>query len=218
MTSTEYSTYLIFNHKFTRFFYLAILCFITMGVFSQQKNDEADTLFISETEESLLKLAENAPLFQQKSQLDPQTASIYSAVLPGMGQAYNKHYWKIPIIYAGGLGFFQTVRKNNQLYRAFRNALFNEIDLDPTTVSPFPSGLYSTDALRRNTDSFRRNRDFFIILGLLWYGLNIIDAHISAHLDEFDVNDELSFNFSPTILAIPTSPVVAGLMVTMNFN
>jgi len=218
MTSTVYSICLISDQKIVKSLLVALLFLMSTGAFSQIITGEADTVFVDDDGEALLELAENSTLFETKSKLNPQTAAIYSAVLPGLGQAYNKDYWKIPVIYGGGLVFLQVVRKNNQLYRAFRNALFNEIDLDPTTVSPFPSRIYSTDALRRNTDSFRRNRDFFIVIGLLWYGINIAEAHIAAHLDEFNVNDELSINFSPTILSIPTAPVMAGLVVTLNFN
>lgn len=178
---------------------------------------EEDAVLIDDTEETIEALSENATLFEQKSELDPQLASIYSAVLPGLGQAYNGDLWKVPMIYAGGLAFIEIVKKNNQLYRAFRNALFNEIDLDENTSSPFDSR-FSVDALRRNTDKFRRDRDFFIILGLLWYGLNIVDAHISAHLDEFDVNDELSLKISPTLISVPTSPLGFGLSLTFNLK
>ena len=193
--------------------FLLISMILPLNVMAQ----EEDAVILDDTEETLRELSDNATLFEQQSELDPQTASIYSAVLPGLGQAYNKQYWKIPIIYAGGLAFIQIVKKNNLLYRAFRNALFNEIDLDENTVSPFGER-FSVDALRRNTDRFRRDRDFFIIMGLLWYGLNVVEAHISAHLDEFDVNDELSMRVTPTLISVPTSPIGFGLSVTFNLN
>ena len=196
---------------------LLFTLFAVNTVLGQQRENEPDTLFIDPEGEALAELAEDATLFEQKSQLDPQISAIYSAVLPGLGQAYNKQYWKIPLIYAGGAIFLQVVKRNNQLYRTFRNALFNEIDLDPTTVSPLPSR-FSVDALRRNTDRFRRDRDFFIIIGFIWYGLNIVDAHISAHLDEFNVNDELSMKITPALISVPTAPYGIGLTVTMNLK
>ncbi len=214
MTSIGFSKFWVFNPNYSK----ALLLFgISIFWHSQIVAQEEEAVVIDDTEETLKELSENATLFQQKSELDPQTASIYSAVLPGLGQAYNKDYWKIPIIYAGGLAFIQIVKRNNQLYRAFRNALFNEIDLDENTESPFQSR-FSVDALRRNTDRFRRDRDFFIIMGLLWYGLNVVDAHISAHLDEFNVNDELSLKISPTLISVPTSPYGFGLALTFNFK
>ncbi|MEQ9423284.1 MAG: DUF5683 domain-containing protein [Cyclobacteriaceae bacterium] len=178
---------------------------------------QGDTIFLDETGEALKQLADETSLFTQQSALDPQVAAIYSAVLPGLGQIYNKQYYKLPFIYGGGMLFIHLIKRNNQLYRSFRNALFNEIDLDPNTNSPFPDN-YAVDALRRNTDQFRRDRDFYIIVGLLWYGLNIVDAHVSAHLDEFDVNDELSLKMSPTIMNVPTAPHSVGLAIALNFK
>ena len=211
MTSTGFLRFWVCN---SGRFWIAILCFLSLNAMGQE---EDEPVLIDDTEETMQVLSENATLFQQKSELDPNVASIYSAVLPGLGQAYNNDLWKVPIIYAGGITFLQIVKKNNQLYRAFRNALFDEIDLDETTSSPY-GARFSVDALRRNTDQFRRDRDFYIIIGLLWYGLNIVDAHISAHLDEFDVNDELSMSISPTFISVPTAPVAVGFSVTLNIK
>ncbi|MDA0194052.1 MAG: DUF5683 domain-containing protein [Bacteroidetes bacterium] len=177
-----------------------------------------DTINLDNAGEVLRQLAEKSSLFVQKSQLDPKKAATYAAVFLGLGQIYNKQYYKLPIVYGGGMFFIHLVKRNNQLYRAFRNALFNEIDTDPTTSSPFPDGIYSAEALRLNTDKTRRDRDFAIIIGLLWYGMTIVDAHVSAHLDEFNVNDELAFKVTPTLISIPTSPYNLGLAITMNLN
>ncbi len=214
MTSIGFSKYWEYSPDFSKSLLIfGISLFLSGPIFAQ----EEEAIIIDDTEETLRVLNENATLFEQKSELDPQLSSIYSAVLPGLGQAYNGDLWKVPIIYAGGLAFIQIVKRNNRLYRAFRNALFDEIDLDENTASPF-GARFSADALRRNTDQFRRDRDFFIVLGLLWYGLNIVDAHISAHLDEFDVNDELSLKVSPTFISVPTSPYGFGLSVTFNLK
>ncbi len=214
MTLIGFSKYSDFSLNYSKPLLLFGISFFLSGQIIAQ---EEDVVIIDDRAETIEALSENATLFQQKSKLDPQLSSIYSAVLPGLGQAYNGDLWKVPIIYAGGLAFIEMVKKNNQLYRAFRNALFNEIDLDENTSSPFDSR-FSVDALRRNTDKFRRDRDFFIVLGLLWYGLNVVDAHISAHLDEFDVNDELSLKISPTLISVPTSPPGFGLSLTVKLK
>ena len=196
------------------------VCFlINMCVGAQDEQTiTRDTINLDKAGEALRQLAEENSLFVQRSTLDPKKAATYAAVCPGLGQIYNKHYYKLPIVYGGGMFFIHLVKRNNQLYRAFRNALFNEIDNDPTTSSPFPESLYSAEALRLNTDKTRRDRDFAIIIGLLWYGMTIVDAHVSAHLDEFNVNDELAFKVTPTLISIPTSPYNLGLAITMNLN
>ncbi len=140
----------------------------------------------------------------------PRKATIYSAVLPGLGQAYNKKYWKIPIIYAGfgAIGYF--INWNNDNYQFDKKAYqdltdnndetnsFLEIeqaqyyDLDnPTSRANFKDGL-----LKRQ-DSYRRNRDLLIISIIGFYGLNVIDASVDAHLFNFDITDDLTFNWQP---------------------
>ncbi len=142
----------------------------------------------------------------------PRKATIYSAILPGLGQAYNKKYWKIPIIYAGfgAIGYF--ISWNNGHYQFNKTAYqhltddneetnaFMEIeavrfyDLDnPTSRKNFRDGLL------RQQDYYRRNRDLLIISFLGFYGLNIIDASVDAHLYDFDISDDLTFHWQPSI-------------------
>ncbi|MFW5832328.1 MAG: DUF5683 domain-containing protein [Prolixibacteraceae bacterium] len=142
----------------------------------------------------------------------PRKATIYSAILPGLGQAYNKKYWKIPIIYAGfgAIGYF--INWNNDHYQFNKTAYqhltddndetnaFMEIeavrfyDLDnPTSRKNFRDGLL------RQQDYYRRNRDLLIISFLGFYGLNIIDASVDAHLYDFDISDDLTFHWQPSI-------------------
>ena len=107
-------------------------CFlINMCVGAQDEQTiTRDTINLDKAGEALRQLAEENSLFVQRSTLDPKKAATYAAVFPGLGQIYNKHYYKLPIVYGGGMFFIHLVKRNNQLYRAFRNALFNEIDND----------------------------------------------------------------------------------------
>lgn len=127
----------------------------------------------------------------------PTKAALLSAVLPGLGQAYNGSYWKIPIIYAGIGSMVFMVRQNDRSYREFRSALFAVIDGDPSTVNPFEPRLNEQN-LRRLTDRFNRDRDFMIIMTGLVYMLNIVEAHVDAHLQEFSVADDLQAKIKPT--------------------
>ena len=128
----------------------------------------------------------------------PRRAALLSAALPGLGQAYNRKYWKIPIIYGGFMFFGYNIIIINDRYQLFRRAAI-ALQADASNENPLqavPGGSNSTRvALFR--DRFRRNRDYNIILAAGWYGLNIIDAIVDAHLIEFDVNPNLAFNVRP---------------------
>ncbi|WP_309640812.1 DUF5683 domain-containing protein [Flavobacterium sp.] len=120
--------------------------------------------------------------------LAPAKAAFYSAILPGLGQAYNKKYWKIPLVY-GALGatlyFYST---NNSKYHEFRDAY-----KDRLAGNPNPKYDYLDDSRLIQAQRFyRRNRDLSMLLTVGFYALNIIDANIDAHLGQFNVNDNLS--------------------------
>ena len=121
-------------------------------------------------------------------------ASIMSAIVPGLGQAYNHKYWKIPIIYAalGGIGYWGI--NNHKDYKNFSNNLAAIYDDDSTTVNT--SGYPAKNLLILKTDS-KKFRDIAIMLGALAYILNIIDANVDAHLKTFDVSDDLSLQIKP---------------------
>ncbi|MEP2508251.1 MAG: DUF5683 domain-containing protein [Reichenbachiella sp.] len=128
--------------------------------------------------------------FQSKSTLDPDKAALFAAVLPGLGQMYNKQYWKLPILYGGAIVIGHFIKYNNNFYNAFRNAYIAETDGDNDTDNPFPQ--FSQQALQLNAERFKRNRDFMIIMGVVYYLVQIVDAHVSAHLIEFNINDDLA--------------------------
>ncbi len=126
----------------------------------------------------------------------PSKAALYSTFLPGLGQAYNKKYWKIPIVYGvlGTLGLFAY--SNHKEYLIFRDAIRARYDDDPNTNDNFPN--INDQVLKAQRESYRRNRDFFIIIGVIAYGLNILDAYVDAHLKGFSVSDKLSLKPIPT--------------------
>ena len=146
----------------------------------------------------------------------PMQAALLSAVLPGAGQAYNKKYWKVPIVYAGVAGFGFAIVNNHKTYVAYRNALIINTDNDPSTVNQFPG--ISNDGLKRVRDAFRRYRDLSIILSIVFYGLNIADAVVDAHLADFDVSPDLSARLSPVLIPVPgQNRVVAGMALAVSF-
>lgn len=126
----------------------------------------------------------------------PRKAALYSAVLPGLGQAYNKSYWKIPLVYGGFVGFYLAIDHYHGYYTTFRSDLLSELDDNPLTINT--SG-YSETQLRRIVEISRRERDYFIILTGVYYLLQIAEAHIEAHLKEFKLNPELRVQVDPQI-------------------
>ncbi len=142
-------------------------------------------------------------------------ATLFSALLPGAGQVYNKKIWKVPVIYAAFAGMTYLIRFNNENYKKFENALLLRYDEDPNTVDEYAE-VYSDDNLRSLSDFYRRNRDLSVIGLSAVYVLNIIDAHVDAHLFTFNVDDNLSFNWSPQVQHGPghTTP---GIHLSLNF-
>ena len=126
----------------------------------------------------------------------PKTACILSACLPGVGQVYNKKYWKLPLVYIGiGIPVWFAF-DTHQEYKLYKEAYIFRTDNDPATIDDFP--LFTDAQLKENVDFYRRYRDMnFFLIGLM-YALNIVDAGVDAHLGAFNVSNDLSLNFSPT--------------------
>lgn len=159
----------------------------------------------------------------------PRKATIYSAILPGLGQAYNKKYWKIPLIYAGfgTIGYF--IGWNNGFYNTYKLAYSDLTDNDPDTDSYLDieaSKYYdlenSTDynnfktGLSKQSEYYRRNRDLLIISMVGFYGLNIIDASVDAHLFDFDISEDLTLNWQPAVKTFENQ-LVYGINCTFKF-
>lgn len=155
---------------------------------------------------------------QKVEEHSPAKATILSAVLPGAGQFYNKKYWKIPILYAGFAAIIYSVDFNQDRYIIYKNALQTRTDGDETTLDEF-EGVYSEENLRTLKDFYRRNRDLSYIIGGIVYVLNILDAHVDAHLYYFDVSDDLSLKISPAMIENKLTGLKnPALGITINFN
>tara|TARA_B100000768_G_scaffold38818_1_gene37650 strand:+ start:2709 stop:3275 length:567 start_codon:yes stop_codon:yes gene_type:complete len=126
--------------------------------------------------------------------LAPARAAFYSAVLPGLGQADNGKYWKIPLIYAGiGTGVYFYI-KNNTDYNRFRDAYKRRLAgyTDDEFYGSGSTPLISNNRLIDAQKSTQRNKNVSIIVSLGFYLLNIIDANVDAHLKQYDISDDLS--------------------------
>ncbi len=161
------------------------------------------------------------PLFSQEK-IDPvdsinkniKKATRLSALVPGLGQIYNKQYWKIPIIFGGYSVIGHYIKFNNDMYQEFKTALVYETDENLLTVNPYPN--FGQSSLERNMDFWRRNRDLLIIFSGVYYLLIIADAHIFAHLKDFNTNDNISIRIKPSLKNINNTNVV-GISLNINF-
>ena len=142
-------------------------------------------------------------------------ATIMSALLPGLGQAYNKKYWKIPIIY-GALGGLVYWGSTNQIkYKFYSNNLRAIYDDDPNTNN---TSVYGSDQLISQKKYYKKYRDMAIMLGALVYVLNVIDANVDAHLKTFDISDDLSLQLKPYSTLDYNSNLQTGLTLKLNFK
>ena len=142
---------------------------------------------------------------------DPRKALLFAAVLPGSGQVYNKKYWKLPLVYGGFGLLINAVSFYQKAYVKYKDELF--ITINGGTP---PSGL-GTDQLRSIVDQARRQRDFFLVLNGLMYMLQMVDAHVDAHLKEFDLNPKLQAHFEPQMIQNSMMGRSAGVALIIKF-
>ncbi len=118
-------------------------------------------------------------------------ATTLATVCPGAGQIYNQTYWKVPIVIGGGAALIYCIDFNNRGYQRFLRAYNAVTDGNEDTIDEF-EGTYSADYLKNLKNSYRRNRDLCIILTGLFYIVQIIDAHATAHMKTYDISDDLT--------------------------
>lgn len=130
----------------------------------------------------------------------PQKAVLYSLICPGLGQVYNKKYWKIPFIYGAGGAFLYYISYNQTKYKKFRNALFENPSSSPDDVFVIDGYPYRYSSLPTGRDYFRRYRDLSVAGLAAIYLLNVIDAMVDATFFEYDISDDLSMKVEPAVI------------------
>lgn len=138
-------------------------------------------------------------------------ATLRSAVLPGWGQIYNKKAWKAPIIWGGMGACVYFINDNLTQVDLYKTALIAEGDSDPNTIND--TG-YTQSQLENLLETYTRWRDLsFMTLGVV-YLLNVVDAHVDAHLFYFDVGDDLTVGWQPSFVVGSRTP---GIGVSLTF-
>lgn len=145
---------------------------------------------------------------------DPTRAVWMSVLFPGLGQIYNRRYWKLPIIVGGFMGLGYGMSWNNNQFQEYSQAYRDLLDNDPSSNSYmdfFPPNTeessldknWLTNVMKRRKDYYRRNRDLCIIAMVGVYVLCIVDAYVDANLVHFDISPDLSMDWAPTLLPEP---------------
>lgn len=198
------------------------LLFIFLSVSVKAQNDENKKEKPDENNEELV-VETNTKVKDSIDPLTPSRAAFYSAILPGLGQAYNKKYWKIPIVYAAlGTSIYFYIDNTNE-YNRYRDAYKSRLagkDTDEfwgtdLNGDPLASAQISNEALIRAQKTLRRNREMSLLITIGIYALNIIDANVDAHLLQYNVDDNLAIKPHFEMNEIDAT---SNLGLTLNFK
>ena len=197
---------------------LIVLILTLFSATIQAQNDE-----VIPQKKDELKVESNTEVRDSIDPLAPSRAAFYSAILPGLGQAYNKKYWKIPVVYAAlGTGIYFFIDNTNE-YNRYRDiykrrlAGFTDDEFWGTDVnqSPLSTPQISNEALIRAQRALRKNREISLLVTIGIYALNIIDANVDAHLLQYNVDENLALQPHFKINEMDAS---TNLGLTLNFS
>lgn len=198
--------------------------FVSIGFGQEEKEEkrntlEVDSLKTSMKTEEVLVIDTLVAKKRAINPLAPSKAAFYSAVLPGLGQVYNKRYWKVPIVWgaigAGIYGYTFYDNSYNELRTAFKRRKAGFLIDNPNIAETV------TDAQLERLQNDRQNdRDLTLLVTILLYALNVVDANVDAHLKQFNIDDDLSFDmeFHPYLDVNPiTTDPNYGMAVIIKF-
>lgn len=207
------------NKKVLFLFFALYLC--NVSVSAQQDGVFVDTNTAKDTivsVDSTIKVREFKSLSAKSNNRFvpmPAKAVWYSALLPGLGQIYNRKYWKLPLVYGGFAGITYALAWNNGYLKDYSKAYNDITDANPSTnsfleilpasyVKAYNNGTISqeqlTSTLKNRKDFFRRNRDLSVISMIGLYFVTMIDAYVDAQLFQFDISPDLSLKMQPALL------------------
>lgn len=187
----------------------------------EQQKDLSDSLNVT-----LDSLAKSQPVtIPVMFKPDPQKSLWYAIIFPGLGQIYNRQYWKVPIVYGGVAGLTYAISWNGKYYRDYSRGYRDIMDSDPNTKSyekllPYsidPSSSEAKNLMKSRQNTYRRYRDLSIVGAVAFYAITVIDAYVDAQLADFDISPDLSMQVAPTLFQTPNS-YKPSVGVQLNFN
>jgi len=148
----------------------------------------------------------------------PTRATLMSTCLPGLGQLYNKKYWKIPVIYAGFGIMTYFIYTNTDEYLNYKCAYIESTNGSTNGSYAYLVQRYSPEELISAREYYRRNLEISILITALWYAVNILDATVDAHLYTFNITDNLTMKMEPALLPTQVNyKPAAGLKLSLHF-
>jgi len=200
-----------------RFFLLVtilLLSLVNYKSYAQQKDSVIiahDSTIVLEKKNDTIK----------KRVFSPRAAAIRSAILPGLGQIYNKKYWKLPIVY-GAMGvtayiFFDNLKTYKEYRFAYKARVLAAADSSIRDSSFYNQlkpeyKIYDPNSIRTARDQFRQYIDYSVLVFVLFWGLNVIDATVDAHLKAFDVSPDLTLKIRPTYIPALNAPGISFVL------
>ena len=149
--------------------------------------------------------------------LAPSKAAFYSAIFPGMGQIYNRKYWKAPIVWGAMGTSIYFYLDNNKEYKRYRRAYkLRKNGLQDEFTDNFGNVSVSLETLERAQEQLRENRDMSLLTTVILYVLQIVEASVNAHLLQFNTDDNLSFK--PTFINDPILVEAPKVGLTIKYN
>lgn len=163
---------------------------------------------------------------------DSKKAVIYSAIFPGLGQFYNRKYWKLPIVYGGFVGLIYAISWNGQYYNDYTEGYFAIMSDNPyaedvinkwavfltSGTDPYSVNISTMrNSFKSKRNNFRRNRDLAIIGTVALYALCMIDAYVDAELYDFDITPDLSFRVEPKFETDVFTGKTFGIQLSVKF-
>ncbi len=196
---------------------ILLTCFFAIGFpdYAQIKSTKApsDTIILPLSNHPLSKNLTTDTISKPIFAPNPTRAVWLAAICPGLGQIYNRKYWKLPIIYGGFVGLAYAITWNNRMYNDYKQAYLDLMDNNPNTnsyLNVFPKGSITNPnqidkawlqtALQQQVNVFRRYRDLSIISAIGLYALSIVDAYVDAQLANFDISPDLSLKVGPSLI------------------
>lgn len=200
-------------------FILSIIAF-AITINSNASTVQNDSIYLIESVDTLqfVQEVDTVATYVSTSTFKPdaQKAVWLATIVPGLGQIYNRQYWKLPIIYGGTLALAYGITWNDRMYVDYRKGYVDLMDKNPNTnyfEYLLPEGVtldstnkdYYTKVIKNKLDNYRRNRDLCIITTAVLYLLSIIDAYVDAQLFDYDISPDLSLQVTPTVIAPSSS-------------
>lgn len=160
--------------------------------------------------DSAVTLQKDSLLRKKKFQPDAKRAGLYSALIPGFGQLYNRQYWKMPIVYAAlGTTLYFVINSNNE-YQRYRKAYISRLSDGANSKDEF-MGILETPAIKTYQDEAKQNMDMMTVFTVIAYAGQILEAISGAHLKNFDISKDLSMQVRPVLT--PLNTIGVGLVV-----